>query len=106
VKNIEKIQFSKCLLDNGSGQLSATIFTKDGDMIFLRRALVDWIRDTEHLQSSFRGAFLIAKVFKDKEFTVRLGFAATGNHDTLEEMFVVVEGKKAEKFIEKLEFVG
>lgn len=75
-------------------------------MVFLRRALMDGIRNTEHLRDAFSGAFILAKVFKDKEFSVRLGFAATDNHDTLEEMSVVVEGKKAHKFIEKLEFVG
>lgn len=74
-------------------------------MIFLRRALMEGIINTAHLRDAFSGAFLIAKVFKDKEFTVRLGFAATDDHDTLEEVFVVVEGKKAHKFIEKLEVV-
>jgi hypothetical protein len=74
-------------------------------MIFLRRALMEGIRNTAHLRDAFSGAFLLAKVFKDREFSVRLGFAATNDHDSLEELSVVVEGKKAHKFIEKLEVV-
>lgn len=63
------------------------------------------IKNTAHLRDAFSGAFLIAEVFKDKEFNVRIGFAATNDHDSLEELSVVVEGKKAHKFIEKLEVV-